>query len=66
MIGKKIKLLIPLPIYNLKAGDEGIIEKSCGCSIPGWKVKFPARIIELKQHDFGRTYVLVDEAKEAV
>jgi len=65
MIGKKIKLLISTD--GQQTGDEGIIQSSCGCAVPGWKVLFGnMRTIEVKQHNLGRTYVLVEEVKEAV
>jgi len=65
MIGKRVKLLIPSG--GQQAGDVGIIKSSCGCAVPGWKVLFGnMRTIEVKQHNLGRTYVLVEEVKEAV
>jgi len=65
MIGKRVKLLIPS--QGQKAGDVGIIIKSCGCTIPGWKVDFPnQRTIELKQRDFNKTYELVEIATVAI
>jgi len=65
MIGKRVKLLVPS--QGQKAGDVGIIIKSCGCATPGWKVEFAdSRIIELKQHNLNTTYELVEEIKEAV